>query len=193
MKSNPKLHLCRTNRHVNHDYSKKGVYYITLNTQNSVPYLGEILNNEMILSENGEIVKNELLKIPGYHKRVILDEWIIMPNHLHFIIKLEDYDFDNGISNIDTNVGSIHVGSIHESNLHTKPKSYSTIRRNMLIPKIMGKFQMKTSKQINIQRNTPGQKNWQNDYYDVIIYDKYEYDRIKQYIKDNPKNWKPKK
>ncbi|MEA3448523.1 MAG: transposase, partial [Bacteroidota bacterium] len=63
------------------------------------------------------------------------------------------------------------------------------LRRRMIIPKILGKLQMKTSKQINQVRKTPGQKNWQSDYYDHIIRDDASYHRIKNYIINNPKNW----
>ena len=60
----------------------------------------------------------------------------------------------------------------------------------MLIPMIMGKFQMQTSKQINIINNTPGNKNWQHNYHDHVIRNNAEYQRIKHYIKNNPLNWK---
>lgn len=69
------------------------------------------------------------------------------------------------------------------------PEQYRLHRRNMLIPKIMGKFQMQSSKHINILRNTPGRKKWQNDYYDVIINTQNDFLRVKQYIIDNPKEW----
>ncbi|MDD4149341.1 MAG: hypothetical protein PHE33_04875 [Bacteroidales bacterium] len=184
MKSNRNLHLNRSNRKVSHDYSLPGVYFITSDIQDSEKILGKIENARIVLTEYGEIVKNELIKLPEYHKRIILDEWVIMPNHIHFIIILRDYDFDNGIS-----INGANVGQIHEFDLHCTPEQYRIYRRNMIIPKIMGKFKMLTSKQINIARNTPGNKNWQNDYYDSIIKIDDDYSRVKQYIIDNPKNW----
>ncbi len=57
---------------------------------------------------------------------------------------------------------------------------------NMLITKIMGKFKMQTSKQINIARNTAGRKNWQTDYDDRIIRNDAEYQSIVEYIRNNP-------
>ncbi len=60
----------------------------------------------------------------------------------------------------------------------------------MLIPKILGKFQMLTSKQINILRNTPGVKNWQHDYHDHVIRNEVSYWFIKNYIIENPSKWK---
>ena len=98
METNKNLHLNRSNRKVSHDYSLSGLYFITSDIQNSEKILGEIKNGEIVLTEYGEIVKNELIKLPEYHKRIILDEWVIMPNHIHIIIILQDYGFDNGIS-----------------------------------------------------------------------------------------------
>lgn len=60
----------------------------------------------------------------------------------------------------------------------------------MIIPKILGKFQMLTSRQINIMRNTPGKKNWQRDYHDHVIRHEESFQRIKKYIVENPTKWK---
>ena len=59
----------------------------------------------------------------------------------------------------------------------------------MLIPLIEGKFKMLTSKQINILRYSARQKTWQHDYYEHVIRDSGEYDRIKRYITNNPALW----
>ena len=186
MKSNKNLHLNRSNRKVRHNYSDPGIYFITADIQDGKKILGNVENGNMYLSEYGKIVKNEILKLPAYHKRIVLDEWVIMPNHIHMIIILRDYDFDNGISDIGANVGQFHEIDLLRN---CTPEQYRLYRRNMLIPKIMGKFQMQTSKHINILRNTPGRKNWQNDYYDVIINTQNDFLRVKQYIIDNPNEW----
>jgi REP element-mobilizing transposase RayT len=184
------------------DYSAPASYFITVCVQDRKNILGEIVNHKIELSNAGIIVSDYFAEIPKYHKRIILDKWIVMPNHFHCIIKLGDYDFDNGVSDIGNgdvgNVDKIHVDKIHEFYLRykkTKPsendiKQYRKLRRKMLIPMIMGKFQMQTSKQINIINITPGNKNWQNNYHDHVIRNDTEYNRIKQYIKNNPMNWK---
>jgi len=148
------------------DYSAPGSYFITICIHNRECILGNITNGKMYYSKFGEIVKNEFLKIPEYHQRVVPDAWIIMPNHVHCIITLGDYGFNNGIGTVN---GNNNAGKIHEFSLITlqKPsqqhhqtiddiKKYRKQRRKMIIPKILGKFQMLTSKQINRLRNTPG-------------------------------------
>lgn len=148
------MHLNRSNRHVYWDYSSPGRYFITLCLQDSEFNLGIIENHVIQLSPYGEIVKNELSKIPEYNKRAILDEWIIMPDHIHFIIVLGDYDFDNGISDLGGNVGQIHPSTSlrnHKFDLQCTPKQYRLYRRNMMIPKIMGKFKTLSSKQPSLR------------------------------------------
>ena len=68
-------------------------------------------------------------------------------------------------------------------------KQYRKRRRNMVIPKIMGKFQMLTSRQINLLGETPGIKNWKSNYHDHVIRNVTSYERIKQYIINNPGKW----
>jgi len=121
---------------------------------------------------------------------------------------LGDYDFDNGVSVVGVgngggvggngDNGDTVVDKIHEFYLRYNKKSptendikqYRKLRLKMLIPMIMGKFQIQTSKQINIINNTVGNKNWQHDYNDHVIKNNAEYQRIKHYIKNNPLNWK---
>jgi putative transposase len=192
------------------DYSAPGNYFLTLCIENRKCILGNVANGIMVLSEYGNIVGTEIKIIPEYHKRVLLQEWIIMPNHIHLIITLGDYDFDNGISDIghtENHTDTTTVEKIHEFSLPPSPppppqpqpqpqpqseydiKQYRKQRRKMLIPKILGKFQQQTSKQINVLRNTPGVKNWQKDYHDHIIRNNESYEKIKNYIINNPRNW----
>lgn len=178
------------------DYSAPGDYFITIVIQNRESILGEIQNGRMILSDYGKIVHNEFLKINDYHPRAHLDEFVIMPNHIHFILHVVE----------KIHVEKIHVEKIHEFSLSpplssplsppSPPKTtdeikqYRKMRRNMLVIKILGKFQQQTSKQINTMRGTPGTKNWQRDFHDHVIRNNDEYQRIKNYIINNPRNWK---
>jgi REP element-mobilizing transposase RayT len=184
------------------DYSYPGDYFITICIADRKNILGHIENGIMILSEYGKIVETEIKKIPEYHKRIIMDVWVVMPNHIHLIVSLGDHDFDNGIStigvdgNADMNGNGDVRGNVdgNAGGNDYKPtideiKQYRKQRRKMLIPKILGKFQQQTSKQINILRNTPGTKNWQHDYHDHIIRNNEEYERIKNYIINNPLKW----
>ncbi len=118
-----------------------------------------------------------------------------MPNHVHCIITLTDY---NVATDNDDNVGGGVDGGvkkIHEFSLRgygrgqLDVKQYRKMRRNMVLVKMLGKFQQQTSKHINILRNSLGTKNWQHDYYDHVIRNNKSYNTIKYYIINNPKKW----
>lgn len=200
------------------DYSAPGDYYITINTLGRKCIFGIIKNKKAILSKCGEIVKSEFLQINNYHHRAKLREYIIMPNHVHCIITLTDYENHDVVGNGDIEhdvdvvkndiVKKIHVKKIHEFSLYdpsqnpstsqqqqnhalsiNEIKQYRKLRRNMVLIKILGKFKQQTSKKINIERNTIGNKNWQHDFYDHVIRNKQSYQGISNYIINNPKNW----
>lgn len=70
----------------NWDYGSNAIYFITICTASRVQYFGRIMNNEMILSDAGKIVKKFWLEIPDHFEFVELDEFVIMPDHIHGLI-----------------------------------------------------------------------------------------------------------
>ena len=143
----------KSTRLKDYDYSKPGAYFITICTDMRKCIFGRIEKGKMILNEFGQTAKTELLKMEQNKDNIRLDEYSIMPNHIHCIIMIIEV---SGIRSSD------NVGAIHELPLRIK-------RRKMLIPKIIGSFKMKTGKLINQIRNSPGNKAWQRGYYDRII------------------------
>jgi REP element-mobilizing transposase RayT len=70
----------------NYDYSQNGCYFVTICTKDKQKYFGNIENEKMVLNEIGEIVEKFWLEIPKHFPSVVLDEFVIMPNHVHGII-----------------------------------------------------------------------------------------------------------
>ena len=85
-KKHEQYHSRKQIRLTGYDYSLPGYYFVTVCTQERKNILGKIVNEEMKLNKYGEIVKNEWLKTPQIRKYINLDEFQIMPNHLHAII-----------------------------------------------------------------------------------------------------------
>lgn len=169
--------ICRqrkANRLKNYNYSSAGYYYITICTKDKQEYFGEINNNQMILNQYGEIVNHCWFKIPKRNNNVELDEFQIMPNHVHGIIV---------IKNILNSVGTIHELSLQ----NTCERNDWLQRRNMLLCKIIGFLKMNTSKYIH--QSGLNSFRWQRSYYDHIIHNEYSLFKIKKYIKENPRNW----
>ena len=155
-----------------YDYSRGGAYFITICTYNRECVLGNVADEEMILNQSGNIVLacwNSLLE---RYDNIELDKFVVMPNHVHGIIKIID-----------------HVGAIHELPLQTANTNQKTKRRRMLIPKIVGYFKMNSSKQINTIRNSTGIPVWQRNYYEHIIRNENKLNKIREYIHNNPIRW----
>ena len=173
--------LKKYNRHSirlkGYDYSKTGAYFITLCTQNRKCLFGSIVNGGIQLNKIGQIVKDEWIKIAEIQHEIKLDEYVVMPDHFH------------GIVIFTKSVGAIHESPIHGSPLQMTQKQ----RRNMGLPKLIGRFKMLSSKKINKIRQTPGVKLWQRDYWEHIIRNNDELINIRKYIKNNPKIWPPEK
>ncbi len=176
------------------DYSFPGSYFITFPTHKRARILGKVINKKVVLSEFGEIVKLELGKVDNYSDRVFLDEWIIMPDHIHFILLIygETTDSNGGkekILEFSQNVPSLRLSDYKRKPSMDELIKYRRKRRGMLIPKIISQFKNQTSKKINVLRGTPGNKNWQKDYIAKIITDEVYYQNIKNYIINNPAKW----
>jgi putative transposase len=87
---NPQMHNRRSIRLKGYDYSQPGLYFITICCQDKICRFGKIENGEMILNEFGKIAHDEWEKTPQIRPNVPLGEFVIMPNHIHGIIHLDN-------------------------------------------------------------------------------------------------------
>jgi putative transposase len=163
-----KEHHRRSNRLRGYDYSIAGAYFVTICIQNRKCLLGNIVKGEMRLNDFGKIVSDQWVKTADINNNIELDEWVVMPNHFHGIV-----------------IFTHTVGAIHESPLQMTIKQ----RRNMALPKLIGRFKMLTAKNINQLCRTPGSPIWQRNYYEHIVRDEIGLNRIRQYINENPARW----
>jgi REP element-mobilizing transposase RayT len=140
-------------------------------------YFGEVVEHEMMMSGFGEIVSREWQRTEVIRPDVALDEFVIMPNHLHAILWIA--------RKVDTNN--------HPVDAHSRAPSRDPQPRLMRPPRSLGAiiagFKAATTKQINELRGTPGVRVWQPNYYDRVIRNDYELDRIRAYIGQNPERW----
>ncbi len=169
MNYDPNKHHRRSIRLKNYDYSQPGAYFITICTHNRQNLFGEIVDGEMILNEFGKIVYNEWLNTANIRPNIIVDEFIVMPNHLHGILII-----------VDNCRGTLQRAPAMER--FGQPTSNS-------IPTIIRLFKSACTKQINIIRQSPANPVWQRNYYEHIIRNENELDRIREYIINNPLKW----
>lgn len=79
------------NRKKGYDYSQSGWYFITFVTKYRIHWFGEILNNEMKINNLGKIVEECWYDLPNHYKNCRLDEFIVMPDHFHGIIVIDNF------------------------------------------------------------------------------------------------------
>jgi REP element-mobilizing transposase RayT len=169
----------------NWDYSGNGIYFLSIITQNRICNLGNIINKKMILSDYGKIVETEFLKSFEIRNELFLDEFIIMPNHLHTIVVLNKPEID-----IDSNRANLQ--SIEQSEplkLIRLPKSISSFMagfKSSINSKIDDFID---DNQLNIPKYNRNNHFFQSNYHDHIIRNNTEFERIKNYIINNPANW----
>ena len=160
----------RKSRRLQHfDYSKEGLYFITLNTEARMRLFGEIVDEEIRLSEEGKIAESCWIEIPDHFPEVELHDFVIMPDHIHGVLEIT--------------VGANHH-SPEKSNDSNKQKFRSPSKT---IGSIIRGYKIGVTKLI--RRNNPELKVWQRDYYEHIIRNTESFERICQYIRNNPKNW----
>ncbi len=144
-----------------YDYTQSGAYYVTLCTEYRICLFGKIVEAEVELSSFGKVVHNCWEGLPNHYGNVELDVFVIMPNHIHGVIVLNN---DNPI----------------QGNSKDKLHGLSEIIRG---------FKTFSAREINQLRNTSGKTIWQRGYYDHIIRNEKSVGKIREYIENNPLKW----
>ncbi len=191
----------------NYCYKKQGYYFITIKTKNNNHLFGKINHEKMILNCYGQIVKNEWIKTEKIRPNILLDAFVIMPNHIHAIIyrrgkacRAQCTNCTNDTHNTQHVMGANHAqrtqNKIKNKNENLcgspKPEKFGKPIAGS-IPTTIRSFKSAITRVINIKTNTPGRIIWQRNYYEHIIRSKNELNVIRKYIINNPKKWKSKK
>ena len=83
----------------NYNYSANGLYFITIVTQNRICYFGNPDTSRININEAGKMIEKEYIGLEKRHKEIVCLDYVIMPNHIHFILQVNDND-DDGIPDI---------------------------------------------------------------------------------------------
>jgi REP element-mobilizing transposase RayT len=149
-----------------YDYSRNGAYFLTLCVKDRAELLCEIVNGHAELTEYGRIVEHEIKNIPIIRKECIVDKYVIMPNHIHMIVQIVVV----GDGNRPVCVEQEPRADCHPPQ---RPKSISN-----MVQGLKGAVTRRV-----------GFSFWQRSFHDHIIRDERDYDRIAEYIENNPQNW----
>jgi REP element-mobilizing transposase RayT len=166
MPYDPNRHHRRSIRLKGYDYSQAGAYFITLCTQDRACLFGRVMNGEMRLNDAGRMVLAEWNRLPERFPQVVVDAFVVMPNHVHGILVITD----------------------------PAPTVGATTRVAPTVGNIIGAFKSRVTVEYIRGVKTPGWppfrgRLWQRNYYEHIIRNERALNAIRQYIMENPRRW----
>jgi len=173
------------------DYNTPWWYYVTISSQNHKNYFGEIINGKMQLNKIGKIAQHEWIKTAELRENVDLDEFIIMPNHMHGILILTEnnsVETRRGVSNVaETSIATDETLPSQKTrpSVSLQQREFSKPIKDSLST-IINLYKGSVTKECNLQKYN---FKWQAKFYDRIIRNEKELINIRRYIQQNPLKW----
>ncbi len=178
-------YLIPSTRLRNWDYAGEGMYFVTICTKNRQGYFGNIEKDKMQLSPMGEIVQKCWMEIPVHFPFVTLDEFIVMPNHIHGIIIInKNAIVETPHWGVSTSVSTTQPNSHHIEN---KIGGFNPNWKPNSLGSIINQFKSICTKQI--RKLYKPNFAWQPRFYDHVIRKENSCAHIRQYILENPLKW----
>jgi putative transposase len=192
----------------NWDYSSNGAYFITICTQNREHFFGEIVETQFIASEIGQLAKQYWLEIPNQFPFVELGNFIIMPNHVHGILiidknangdKMDNADIGGITDTVETRLIGGITNTVETRLIASLPNQteiqnhknggFAGLKNPMFhenISRIIRWYKGRCSFEI---RQINPNFGWQPRFHDHIIRDAKSFEKIQNYIVNNPLHW----
>jgi REP element-mobilizing transposase RayT len=160
----PQRHHRRSIRLKGYDYAQAGAYFLTVCTKDRACLFGDIVDGLMVLNVAGRVVDECWKAIPSHFSYVELDAFVVMPNHIHGVLRIDA-------------VGAKNVSPLPSRRLGTSNTIGSVIRG----------FKIWVTKWM--RANADIHDVWQRNYYEHVIRDKSSLNRIREYIANYPASW----
>ncbi len=176
MPYDPESHHRHSIRLKGYDYSQAGAYFVTICTHNKACVFGDVVDGEMRLNEYGAIVKDEWLRTDTLRGNVVIDEYIIMPNHIHGIVII----MGDGRGTLQR----ASTGPIRATH-RVAPTARGLISNS--IGAIIGQFKSIVTK--DVRKMGFRYFKWQRNYYEHVIRNEDKLNRTREYVLNNPLQW----
>jgi REP element-mobilizing transposase RayT len=212
---NPNKHHRKSIRLKGYDYSQVGLYFITICCQNRAHLFGTVINKQMILNDAGKMIEKWYVELENKFSDIKCHEMIVMPNHIHFIIenvgsvgadlRVCPNNSDKTATDktatdktaTDKTATDLYKTNISETDLSVADKSVSEILGEHVgspLHRVIQWFKtMTTNEYIRGVKNNNWQpfdgKLWQRNYWEHIIRNDKSYQKISEYIINNPSKW----
>jgi putative transposase len=155
-----------------YDYTQQGAYFITLGTHNRECLFGQIIDGTMNLNNFGQIIKKEWQRSSFIRPEIALDEFVIMPNHLHGTLFIQ-------------NIGNKIQRATGRSPLQKIPKG----PQKASLGSFIAGFKAAATTSIRQMTDNRSIMIWQRNYYEHIIRNELDLYEIRQYIQNNSARW----
>lgn len=168
-----------------YDYVQNGNYFLTLCTRNRECLFGDVRDGKMYLSNYGGLVNECWQEIPVHFPQIVLHEYVIMPNHVHGIIEINNpqstgANIGRCTDTVGVGANVVDVGANNYSPLRTpQSRPHGTSRT---VGSVVRGFKIGVTKQM-------GFSPWQRNYYEHIIRNDESYQNIVRYMAQNPLKW----
>lgn len=158
-----------------HDYNG-GAYFVTICTRDMEHYFGEIVSGEMNITEIGEYVQQCIKNIPQHNTYAKVPAFVVMPNHVHLIVIIDDENADSICRDVPWRVST-----------YGKNETMQTIANQQgRLSTMIGGFKQSVTRYANANSISFA---WQTRFHDRIIRDHDEMNRIAEYIENNVARW----
>jgi REP element-mobilizing transposase RayT len=178
------------------------MYFVTICTADRECLFGEVVDGTIVLNNIGRVVEQQIYAIG-----LVVDCFVVMPNHIHLLLAMMDDGVEGAKHPRTDEIGDVGIGNAGIGAKHSRTdvipsqgsvsanawplRSEGWLRgtRGGSVGAIVQNLKSVTSRKTNTLRKTHGAKIWQRDFYDRIVRDGEELDRVRQYITLNPLNW----
>ena len=167
MTYDPSIHHRRSIRLHGHDYADPGRYFVTMCAVERRPRVGIVVKGRMVLSAAGQIAAECWRAIPAHFPNAAIDEWVVMPDHVHGIIEIRG----KGTACRAPTPAPPRFGAPVAGSLATSVRSYKAAVSKGTVCR------------------APSASIWQRNYYEIIIRDEAAFQNIRNYIRFNPANY----
>ena len=182
-----------------HDYNG-GTYYVTICTHKHVEYFGKITMGEngepkMNFSEIGKLADECVVKMETLHDDISVPLWVVMPNHIHLIVIVDSPPVETPYYDVSTNVGKPMETPYYDVSTTDNNNQTDTMKNEKMqeianscgrLSHVISRFKTVVTKYAH-ENNIPFA--WQTRFYDRIVRDTDELNRIAQYIENNVAKW----
>ncbi len=146
-----------------YDYSQQGAYFVTICCHNRLRLLGKVKDDHVCLSTVGAIASDCWAQIGEHFPCVIVDEFVIMPNHVHGVLLIDQQERGEQTGATERQTSSLSIAVRSYKSAVTRAARLALLPAQAMV--------------------------WQAGFYEHVIRDQRDLDRVRMYIRNNPLQW----